>query len=95
MSLDHLIFLSIITVPLVIILWYDRKNVKTYLGIGLLGLGLDVIWDPLAMHFDLWYYSSFPQVFGISVYTLLLYIHYLTFWYFFGNMAAKAVTKWK
>jgi len=92
---DHWIFFTIMTIPLALILWYDRKNIRTYLGIGMLGLALDIVWDPIAMYFGLWYYSSWPQVFGISVYTLIMYIHYFTLCYFCSNRLASAVMKWK
>ncbi len=93
--MDHLIFLLIITVPLALILWYDRKNMRAYLGIGILAIILDSVWDPIAMTFDLWYYGTYPQFLGVSVCTLLLYIHYLAFCYFFGNMLARRLEKWR
>jgi len=95
MSVEHTTFFLIITIPLLLILWIDRKNIKTYVGLGVFSIILDLVWDPLAMYFGLWYYNSQPQVLGISVLTLLFYVHFLAFCYFFGNRLNSLVVKWK
>jgi hypothetical protein len=92
---EHLTFFIILTIPLIILYAYDRKNITRYLGIGLLALFLDLIWDPIGISIGLWYYNSQPQILGMSVYMLLLYIHYLSFCYFLGNKANVWVKKWK
>lgn len=95
MPVDHSIFFLLITAPFLMILWIDRKNLRTYVQLGLFAVILDLIWDPIGIHFNLWYYNSLPQVFGVSIYTLILYVHYLTFCYFFGNRLNSLVVKWK
>ena len=95
MIIDHLTFFLIITLPFLIIVWIDRGNAKTYLKLGIFAIVLDLIWDPIGLYFGLWYYNTWPQVLGISVYTLVLYLHYLTFCYFFGNKLNSLVVKWK
>ncbi len=93
---EHLIFFAAMTIPLAMLYAYDRKNIVKYLGIGILAIFLDLIWDPIGMSFGLWRYASQPQIFGMSVYMLLLYVHYLSFSYFLGNKTNEWVVKrWK
>jgi hypothetical protein len=94
--IDHLTFFIVLTIPLAVLFLYDKKNIKTYLGLGLLAMALDSVWDPLAMSFGLWHYSSQPQILGMSVYMLLLYLHYLSFCFFLGNRVNdRVVKKWR
>ncbi len=94
--IDHLTFFIILTAPLIILYLHDRKNIKTYISLGFLAILLDLIWDPIGIYFGLWYYNSQPQILGMSVYMLLLYIHYLSFCYFLGNkLNGLVIRKWR
>jgi len=46
------------------------------------------IWEPIGIYMDIWYYNLQPQLFGVSVLTLLMYFHWMCFSYFLGNWAA-------
>ena len=93
---EHLTFFIVLTIPLIALYTYDRKNIVKYLGMGGLAILLDLIWDPLAISLGFWYYSSQPQIIGLSVYMLLFYIHFLSFTYFLGNKTNEwVVKKWK
>jgi len=89
-------FFVIISIPLIALYIYDKKNITKYAGIGVLAIIFDLIWDPIGMSFGLWYYSSQPQVLNMSIYMLLMYIHYLSFCYFLGNKTNEwVIKKWK
>jgi hypothetical protein len=92
MAVDHFAHFAIVTIPMLLVLWADRKNARTYASLGAFTVLLSAVWEPLGVLFGLWHYNAHPQLFGVSVLTLLNYFHWMVFSYFIGNMAAR---RWK
>lgn len=89
------VFVALLTIPYIAVLWLDRKNIKKYLFLGIFALLLDILFEaPYALLLGFWTYHGEPQLLGISVWTLILYIHYLGFCYFMGNKTVEKVSKW-
>jgi len=93
MTLEHAAFFLVVTLPLILILWIERKNVKKYVYLGVFTVILAAVWEPIGAYIGLWYYVSQPQFFGVSVLTLLLYFHWVSFSYFLGNRVSGRFKK--
>jgi hypothetical protein len=93
MLTEHILFTLVLTVPLALILYKDRKGMRDYVCLGLLTVILASVWEPVGVYMGLWYYASSPQFFGVSVLTLILYFHWICFSYFIGNRASRRFSK--
>jgi hypothetical protein len=78
-----------LSVPLAAILYFDRKNAKKYLLLGAFTMMLAIPWESSLAYLGFWRYFSEPRLFGVSIYTILLYTHYVIFSYFLGNILFK------
>lgn len=87
--MEHLYFFLINFLVFLLILIYDRKNWQNYLALGLFAMFLDVIFEIIPVAVGIWSYHSKPITFGLSMYTWLLYIPYLSFCYFSANQVMK------
>lgn len=85
MVFPHYIFFIINIIIVFIILIIDKKNIKKYIFLSLLGLIFAFIFETATTNLGFWYYYSEPKIPIISLYTWLLYIPYLSFCYFIGN----------
>jgi FlaA1/EpsC-like NDP-sugar epimerase len=92
MLAEHSLFTLIVSVPLIIILWKERADIKTYAFLGIFTVIIASIWEPMGVYMDIWHYISQPQFLGASVLTLVMYFHWICFSYFLGNRAAG---RWK
>ena len=91
--MEELAYFAIVTIPLLLILLYDRKNLKTYVPLGILTMFLATAWEPIGVYTDLWHYFGPQQFLGVSVITLLAYFHWMTFSYFLGNAVSRRLKK--
>ena len=84
------VFILLLTIPYAAIIWLERKNLKYYVALGVFALCADIVFEaPFAVPLGFWNYYGTAQLFGISVWTLILYIHYLGFCYFLGNKSME------
>jgi hypothetical protein len=81
--MEHLSFLLINYIILILIIYIDRKEWKDYLFVSLLGLALAFFFENMTTYWGFWVYNSEPKVVFISLYTWLLYAPYLSFCRFF------------
>jgi len=65
-----------------ILMYVDRKEWKNYFFIALIGFILAFIFENLTTMWGFWYYHSLPKVPFVSLFTLLLYVPYLSFAHF-------------
>lgn len=89
--MDHVVFFLLHFLVFLFILVADRRHARDYLLVGLLALGLDLVFEILPLQFGIWSYTSAPFVAGISLYTWLLYLPYLAFCLFCTNQVVKHV----
>ncbi|MBI2580658.1 hypothetical protein HYV85_02520 [Candidatus Woesearchaeota archaeon] len=89
MAMPHFLFTLLNFALLLVILLIDRKHLKDYLFIGVLGLVLDLIFEQIPVRAGFWVYNSEPIIFGISFYVWILYLPYLSICYFLGNRLGK------
>ncbi len=89
--MEHAYFFAINFAIFIAILLLDRTRWKNYIALGLLAMLLDVIFEVIPIGAGIWNYYSEPKVFGMSLYTWLLYIPYLGFCYFASNVVRKHV----
>ena len=91
--MEHALYMAIITLPLIFVLWIERKSLKTYVKLGVFTIILAAIWEPIGVYTNLWIYHSHGQFLGVSVLTLLLYFHWVSFSYFIGNRTARRLAR--
>ena len=63
----------------------DRKRIRDYILLGLLGMLLDIIFEQIPIRAGFWIYNSEPKILGLSFYMLILYVPFLAACYFLGN----------
>lgn len=83
--MSHLLFLALNTIALIIILLIDRKNLKSYLLLSIIGLIVAFVFETVMTFYGFWQYHAEPKIPLISLYTWLMYIHYLSYCYFIGT----------
>ncbi|MBI3036975.1 hypothetical protein HYY73_04480 [Candidatus Woesearchaeota archaeon] len=71
----------------------DRRRIRDYFFLWLLGLAAAFVFETATTALGFWNYHSEPKVFLISLYTWLLYVPYLSFCYFVGNVVSNVVGK--
>ncbi len=86
---QQLAYLAFLTLPLLLILCFERRFLKTYVRLGIFTVILASVWEPIGVHSGLWHYVVQPQFFGASVLTLLAYFHWMSFSYFAGNVVMR------
>lgn len=89
--MEHAYFFAVNFAVFIVILLLDRTRWKDYIALGLLAMLLDAIFEVIPIGAGIWNYYSEPNVFGMSLYTWLLYIPYLGFCYFASNKVKKYV----
>ena len=80
--MEHLLFLALNYIVFLVLIYIDKKDWKTYAFISLVGLFLAFIFENVTTYWGFWYYHSEPKVPFVSLYTLLLYVPYLSFSHF-------------
>ena len=73
------------TVPLVAMLAYDRKNLKTYILMGIFAVICGAALENFTTWLGFWTHLSYPRVGLASAWNVGLYFHYVTFSWFIGN----------
>ncbi len=91
MAIEHLHFFLFNFIVFLAIIIADRKRYKDYIFLGLLALVLDLVFEIYPISIGIWTYYSHPIILGISLYTWLLYIPYISFCYFVANKVVKYV----
>ena len=89
--MEHYLFFLTHLMILLFVIFYDIKNYKIYVFLGLLVMLFDMIFEIIPIAYGIWTYNALPKIFGISLYTLLLYVPYLGFCYFAANKVKKHV----
>ena len=67
----------------------DRKRIRDYILLGILGMLLDIIFEQIPIRAGFWIYNSEPKILGFSFYMWILYVPYLAACYFLGNKLVK------
>ena len=83
------LFLLMVTVPLVMLLALDRKNIRTYVLLGLFGVACGVMFENLTTWLGFWTHITTPRLGLVSVWTAMGYFHYLCFSWFLGNLVKR------
>jgi len=89
--MEHAYFFLFNFIIFLVIILLDRKKYKDYIFLGLLALLFDAVFEIFPIATGMWYYHSEPKVLGMSLYTWLLYIPYLSICYFVSNRMVKYV----
>ena len=85
MAMEHLYFMLFNFVILGFVLWFDRRRLKDYFLLSILGLAAALVFENFTTLLGFWYYSSEPKILLVSLYAWLLYVPYLCFCYFLGG----------
>ncbi len=83
--MEHIYFVLFNFTILAFILYFDRKNIKNYVIIGIVGLITSFAFENLTTYLGFWYYHSKPLALYFSFYTWILYVPYLSYTYFVVN----------
>jgi len=73
------------SVPLALILVFDRKNIRTYLTLGLFAIPLAAGFEEFMAFSGVFVHHLGPKLVNVAWETILLYFHYLVYSYFLGN----------
>ncbi len=88
--MQHYVFAIINFIILIALFVFDKKRIKDYIGLGILGMFLDLIFEQIPIKAGFWIYNSEPKILGLSFYMLVLYVPYLAVCYFLGNKLVKS-----
>lgn len=83
--MDVLTFLALNLAGLIAIFYIDRKNIKTYIGLGLTAFALVFIIEILPLLWGFWTYHAGPKIWRYSIPVYLLFFPFIGFSYFFAN----------
>ncbi len=86
----HIVFFALNIFLALLILATDRKNFRSYLVLGFVGLLLAYVFETVTTYLGFWYYHSEPRIPLVSLYTWLMYFPYLSFCYFIGKRFGDA-----
>jgi len=89
--MEHFYFFLLNFFIFLIIVLVDKKKWKDYILLGLLALLFDAIFEIIPIATGIWVYNSQPKIFGMSLYTWLLYVPYLSMCYFISNKVIRHV----
>ena len=87
--MESIVFVYINFFILALILFLERKEIKNYILLGIMGLIMGLIFEEFTTYFGMWYYHTEPKLWLVSIYSWILYFPYLSFCYF----ASKKVSK--
>ncbi len=87
--MEYFIYSLIATIPLILILYIDRKNLKNYIYLGILAVCMALVFEELSVYLSFWEFYSLPKVINVSVFTVINYFHYIVFCYFTGNRLSR------
>ena len=83
--MEHLLFTLIGMMVLAVILFMDKKHIKEYLWLMIIGLIFAYIFETVMTYLGFWTYYSSPKIPIMSLYTWLGYMPYLSICYFLGK----------
>lgn len=92
--MEHSLFLLLMTIPLVLLLVFDRKNARKYILLGIAAVLAGMVFENFTTSLGFWYHHSEPKTGLNSVYNGLLYFHYVCFSYFLGERSSRRL-KWR
>lgn len=87
--MEHLYFTLFNFAIFAVVLFIDRKRIKDYFLICILGLIGALIFENTTTYLGFWFYHSEPKIIFVSFYTWILYVPYLAFCYFAGQKLFK------
>ncbi len=70
---------------MLVIYYIDRKNIKTYLGLGITAFIFVAIFEMIPVIFGYWQYLAEPKIWEYPVFIFFLYFPFMAFAYFFAN----------
>ena len=73
------------TVPLALMLAYDRKNMRTYVLLGIFAVLAGTFIENLTTWLGFWTHLTYPRIGLTSVWNVGLYFHYVNFCWFIGS----------
>ena len=83
--MDVLTFLLLNLAGLLVIFYVDRKNIKTYIGLGLTAFAFVFVIEILPLIWGFWTYHVGPKIWKYSIPIYLLFFPFVSFSYFFAN----------
>lgn len=87
--MENWLLTVVYSLPLIPIFYFGWPNRKKHFLLGLFTLAIALPFEVFAVSQGFWSYSAAPQVFSVSVFTLLAYLPWVIYSYFSGNAAAK------
>jgi len=87
--MEYFIYSLIATIPLILILYADRKNLKNYICLGILTVCMALVFEELSVYLGFWEFHSLPKIINVSALTVVNYFHYIVFCYFAGNKLSR------
>lgn len=91
--MENIVFFAICTIPLLLILYHERKDIKIYLALGIFTVILGIIFEEICAFLGFWSYFSEPKLLYASLLPILMYFHYICFCYFTGNWINRRLKK--
>lgn len=83
--MDAFTFLLLNLAGLLAIFFIDRKNIRTYIGLGLTAFALVFIIEILPLLWGFWTYHVGPKIWRYSIPVYLLFFPFIGFSYFLAN----------
>ncbi len=83
--MDNSLLTILFSLPLALVFILDRQGAKKYFMLGCFTMLFALPFEALAVVGGLWSYAAMPQIFSVSVFTLLAYFPWIVYAYFSGN----------
>jgi len=83
--MEHGFFFTLMTIPLLMLLAFDRKNFRTYLLLGLFAVLCGTVFENITTWMGFWTHLTGPRAGLTSVWNAALYFHYVCFSWFIGE----------
>jgi len=83
--MDHLVFLIINIIILLLIYYFDRKHLKDHIILGVLAFFGAIAFEIIPLLLGFWSHNSTPKIWIFSVYSFILYFPFISISYFLAN----------
>lgn len=87
--MEQLVFFLIMSLPVLLILFAERKKLGKYITLGLFTVLLASVWESIGVYFGLWEYHVYPQFLGVSIITLFAYFQFICISYFLADVVFR------
>ncbi|GEM_PF-3835268 len=87
--MDNLLWTAAFSLPLLALLYFEKGARKKHVLLGFFTLLFALPFEVLSVAAGLWTYATTPQVFSVSLFTLLAYFPWIIYSYWSGNALAS------